>query len=126
VERADGGRGFAFTGGHFQKSWNDEAYRTLMLNALCWTAKVPVPAGGVHKQLAFDDQWTPKPHLGKEDLPKEKEADWVDGRIRESDVGSFYTASIVVPDLGAAPDAPKDNRKGPSNPRMVTKALAIK
>ncbi|HEX6984351.1 MAG TPA: DUF6797 domain-containing protein, partial [Planctomycetaceae bacterium] len=77
-------------------------------------------------QLAFDDQWTPKPHLGKDDLPSEKEEDWVDGRIRESDVGPFYTASIVVPDPSAAPLAPRDDRKLPPNPDMVVKALAIK
>lgn len=129
VNRKNGGRSFAFTGGHFQKSWDDDAYRMLLLNALCWTAKVPLPAGGVNKQLAFDDKWTPKPHLGKEDLPKESEADWVDGRIRETDVGPYYTTSIVVPDpTGAAPvrDEPVDDRKLPLNPNMVTKALAIK
>ncbi|MGC1273100.1 MAG: DUF6797 domain-containing protein [Planctomycetaceae bacterium] len=129
VERKDGGRGFAFTGGHFQKSWENDDYRTLMLNALCWTAKVPIPAGGIHQELTFDDQWTPKPHLGKEDLPKEKEEDWVDGRIRESDVGPFYTTSIVAPDfdnLDAAPTAPKDDRKLPTSENMVVKAIAIK
>jgi type 1 glutamine amidotransferase len=129
VERKNGGRGFAFTGGHFQKSWEEDAYRTLMLNAICWTAKVKLPAGGVHKQLAFDDQWTPKPHLGKEDLPKETEEDWVDGRFRETDVGPYFTASIVAPSL-ADPDAartvPVDDRKLPHNPNMVVKALAIK
>ena len=98
VERKDGGRGFAFTGGHFQKSWEENPYRTMMLNAVCWTAKVPVPKSGVHKELSFDDQWTPKPHLSKGDLPKEVEADWVDGRIRKSDVGPFYMASIAMPD----------------------------
>ncbi len=129
VKRKNGGRSFAFTGGHFQKSWDDDAYRTLLLNAVCWTAKINIPAGGVHKQLAFDDQWTPKPHLGKEDLPKEVEEDWVDGRIRESDIGPFFTASIVVPDLSdpaSARTVPVDDRKLPHNPNMVVKALAIK
>ncbi len=129
VERKNGGRSFAFTGGHFQKSWEDDAYRALMLNAICWTAKVKVPAGGVHKQLAFDDQWTPKPHLGKEDLPKETEDDWYDGRIRESDIGPYFTASIVAPSLSdpsSDRDKPVDDRKLPHNPNMVVKALAIK
>jgi type 1 glutamine amidotransferase len=126
VERKDGGRGFAFTGGHFQNSWENDAYRTLMLNALCWTAKVPIPAGGIHKQLAFDDQWTPKRHLGKGDLPAEKEEDWVDARIRESDTGPFFTASIAVPPPGSDPSEPKDTRKAPLDSDMVVKALAIK
>jgi type 1 glutamine amidotransferase len=128
VERKDGGRGFAFTGGHFQKSWEEDAYRTLMLNAVCWTAKVPVPAGGVHKTLAFDDLWTPTRHLGKADLPKEKESDWIDPRIRESDVGPFYTTSLVAPDeSGKVPEKPRDDRKDETpDPNMVVKALAIK
>lgn len=126
VQRKDGGRGFAFTGGHFQNSWENDAYRTLMLNALCWTAKVPIPAGGVGKQLAFDDQWTPKRHLGKGDLPAEKEEDWIDGRIRDSDTGPFFTASIAVPPPGSEPSEPKDTRKAPLDPDMVVKALAIK
>lgn len=129
VNRKNGGRSFAFTGGHFQKSWEDDAYRTLMLNAICWTAKVKIPAGGVHKQLAFDDQWTPKPHLGKEDLPKETEDDWYDGRIRESDVGPYHTASIVAPSLSdpsAGRAVPVDDRKLPQNANMIVKALAIK
>ena len=129
VERKDGGRGFAFTGGHFQKSWDNDDYRTLMLNALCWTANVPMPPGGIHKELTFDDQWTPKPHLGKEDLPREKEADWYDDRIRSSDVGPFYTTSLLAPDfdnLDAAPMAPRDDRKLPTNENMVVKAIAIK
>ncbi len=47
VQRADGGRGFAYTGGHFHKNWANENYRRLVLNALLWTAGVEVPAGGV-------------------------------------------------------------------------------
>ncbi len=47
VERADGGRGFGFTGGHFHASWGNENQRKLVLNAILWTAKVEVPASGV-------------------------------------------------------------------------------
>ena len=47
------------------------------------------PASADDKDLSFDDQWTPKGHLGKGDLPKETEKDWMDGRIRESDTGPF-------------------------------------
>ena len=82
VDRNDGGRSFGFTGGHFQESWENEDYETLLLNAVCWTAHVPIPPSGVHKVQDFDDLWTPKPHLGKEDLPRERESDWVDPRAR--------------------------------------------
>ncbi|MHC4703903.1 MAG: ThuA domain-containing protein, partial [Planctomycetota bacterium] len=47
TERKDGGRGFGFTGGHYHSNWHSEAFRKLVLNAILWTAKVEVPAGGV-------------------------------------------------------------------------------
>lgn len=47
VERPDGGRGFGFTGGHFHDNWADDNFRKVVLNALLWTAKVPVPESGV-------------------------------------------------------------------------------
>ena len=46
-ERENGGRSFGFTGGHFHKSWQDNNLRKLVLNAILWTAHVPVPADGV-------------------------------------------------------------------------------
>jgi type 1 glutamine amidotransferase len=46
-ERADGGRGFGFTGAHFHKNWKDDNFRKLVLNAILWTAKAEVPADGV-------------------------------------------------------------------------------
>jgi len=55
-ERKDRGRGFAFTGGHFHRNWWDEHMRRMVLNAILWTAKVDVPAGGVKSSLpAFED-----------------------------------------------------------------------
>ena len=51
VQRADGGRGFGFTGGHFIENWWDAGYRKLMLNAIVWSAGVAIPAGGVESTL---------------------------------------------------------------------------
>lgn len=51
TERADGGRGFGFTGGHFHKNWGDDNVRKLVLNAILWTAKVEVPKDGVVSQV---------------------------------------------------------------------------
>ena len=45
--RPDGGRGFGFTGGHYHWSWGNDGFRTVVLNAVVWIAKVEVPAGGV-------------------------------------------------------------------------------
>ena len=51
VERKDGGRGFGFTGGHFYANWWLPEFRRLVLNAIAWTAKIDVPAGGVESTL---------------------------------------------------------------------------
>jgi len=52
AERADGGRGFGFTGGHFHHNWGTNDFRKLMLNAILWVAKVEIPAEGVESTLA--------------------------------------------------------------------------
>jgi len=46
-DRPDGGRGFGFTGGHSHKFWGNESFRTVVLNAILWIAKVEVPENGV-------------------------------------------------------------------------------
>jgi len=51
VQRADGGRGFGLTGGHFYKNWWLPDYRKLILNAIVWTAGADVPAEGVESTL---------------------------------------------------------------------------
>jgi type 1 glutamine amidotransferase len=50
-ERADGGRSFGFTGGHFHRNWGDENFRRLVVNAILWTAKLDVPRGGAKVDL---------------------------------------------------------------------------
>ncbi len=51
TERPDGGRGFGFTGGHTHLNWGDANFRTLVLNALVWTAKGDVPPDGIASTL---------------------------------------------------------------------------
>lgn len=46
-QRGDGGRGFGFTGGHFHWNWGHRDFRTLVLNAIAWSAHVDVPESGV-------------------------------------------------------------------------------
>ena len=55
VQRADGGRGFGFTGGHFHKGWANDDQRKLVLNAILWTAKADVPADGVASKVTDAD-----------------------------------------------------------------------
>lgn len=47
VERADGGRGLGFTGGHYHNNWANDDLRKFMLNAIIWSAGMDVPEGGV-------------------------------------------------------------------------------
>lgn len=56
VERADGGRGFCTTTGHFFDNWKNPSYRRMILNALVWTAGAEVPAGGVESEFYSDEQ----------------------------------------------------------------------
>jgi hypothetical protein len=72
--RPDGGRGFGFTGGHWHYNWANDGFRTLVLNAIVWTAGRDVPAGGVRSkaptmeelEVNLDD----KPSRGKFDREK--------------------------------------------------------
>jgi type 1 glutamine amidotransferase len=50
-DRANGGRSFGFTGGHFHKNWGEENFRRLVVNAILWTAKVDVPKDGAKVEL---------------------------------------------------------------------------
>jgi hypothetical protein len=52
VERADGGRGVGFTGGHFHRNWLDNNFRKVVLNALLWIAKAEVPRDGVESSVS--------------------------------------------------------------------------
>jgi quercetin dioxygenase-like cupin family protein len=54
VERADHGRAFTFTGLHYLIGLDDPSIRTLLLNAIVWTAHLDVPADGVHSAAAGD------------------------------------------------------------------------
>jgi mannose-6-phosphate isomerase-like protein (cupin superfamily) len=46
-ERSNGGRAFGFTGGHYITAFDQPQLRTMLLNAIAWTAKLPVPAQGI-------------------------------------------------------------------------------
>lgn len=41
------GRGFGTTGAHYHHTWDDDNWRTLILNAIAWTAGTEVPSTGV-------------------------------------------------------------------------------
>jgi type 1 glutamine amidotransferase len=55
-ERPGGGRGFGTTCGHFYDNWRNDSFRKTVLNAICWTAKVEVPEGGVEAPYFTADE----------------------------------------------------------------------
>ena len=54
-ERAGGGRGFGFTGGHYHRNWGDDNFRKVVLNGILWIAKVEVPQDGVSSTVTAAD-----------------------------------------------------------------------
>lgn len=52
VERANGGRGFGFTGGHFHDNWGNPDFRKTVLNAMVWLTKAEVPLTGIESEVA--------------------------------------------------------------------------
>ncbi len=55
AEGENGARGFGFSGGHYHKGWANNDQRRLVLNAILWTAKAEVPAGGVESKASEED-----------------------------------------------------------------------
>jgi len=54
-DRANGGRGFGFTGAHYHENWGNEDFRRFVFNAVLWLAKMEVPANGVQSQFTAEE-----------------------------------------------------------------------
>lgn len=54
-ERPDGGRSAGFSGAHFHETWNLEAYRRFMTQAVLWVLEQPVPADGLAVEIEAAD-----------------------------------------------------------------------
>jgi len=55
VDRADGGRGFGFTGGHYHNNWGLEDQRRMVVNAILWIAKMEIPPAGAKCDITPED-----------------------------------------------------------------------
>jgi type 1 glutamine amidotransferase len=75
-ERPDGGRGFGCTGGHTHWVYAKNDFRKLMLNAMCWIAKVEVPADGLFTK-------TPTVEQMEANLEGDRPQDWTAERTRQ-------------------------------------------
>ena len=51
IERPDGGRGLGIVVPHFFSNWKLDDLRILVLNSVCWSAKLDIPAEGVKSSL---------------------------------------------------------------------------
>ena len=56
MERPGGGRGFGFTPGHFYANWRSDPFRKVVLNAIVWSAGLPVPIGGVESKFTNEEE----------------------------------------------------------------------
>ena len=72
--KGNGQRGFGITGAHHHKSWDNDDFRTCVLNAIVWTAKMEVPSKGVksssnptekqkEKRVEYPPHMIPKKHF---------------------------------------------------------------
>ena len=75
-ERPAGGRGFGCTGGHTHWVYAQNDFRKLLLNAVCWIAKVEVPIGGVPTKTPTVEEMTT-------DLQGDRPADLTAERIQQ-------------------------------------------
>ena len=88
-DRPDGGRSFGFTGGHVHANWGDDAFRTLMLNAIVWTTGLDVPTLGVPsatpsaEQLAARQDFEPTEESEKRESEKKATAAEPERSIRD-------------------------------------------
>ena len=69
VDRKDGGRGVGVVMPHFYRNWKLDDVRTLVLNAIVWTAQRDVPAKGVQTTLPELEKFEP---ASVEPIPKMK------------------------------------------------------
>ena len=54
-DRANNGRGFGCTGGHFHFNWGSDNFRKAILNSIVWIAHVDVPKDGVQSKTPTVD-----------------------------------------------------------------------
>ena len=63
-ERANGGRSYGTTLGHFYRNFQQEPFRRMVVNAILWTAKLEVPKGGAKVSLSDADLALPEKPKG--------------------------------------------------------------
>ncbi len=73
-QRADGGRGFGFTGAHWHWNWANDNFRMVVVNGILWTARIEIPPGGVK---------TPTPTMEELEPNQDEKPNWKGTRREE-------------------------------------------
>ena len=60
IERADSGRAFGTTLGHFHRNFGLLPFRKMLINGIIWSAGMEVPAKGAPCKIDKDDPLFPK------------------------------------------------------------------
>lgn len=112
AEREDGGRGFGFTGGHDHWNWGDPNFRKVVLNAIVWTAKAEVPAGGVQdpvvtiEDLEQNQDYKQPANFNKKAIQEQKKIPSSEGKTSAtSGAATSVSATAVVRSVAVAAPA---------------------
>ncbi len=84
-----GGRAFGFAGGHFHQNWENDAFRTQVLNGIVWSAGLDVPTVGIESSVSV--------------APVHPSIDVAIARGDLRDVGRHLVADATSLDQGAHP-----------------------
>ena len=95
-----GARGAGFVGGHYHRNWAIDDYRTMVLNAIAWVARVEVPAGGIPSKTVTKAMLNE--NLNRPDYPEEIE---------------IPTADLLTQPPGKYPELGPDGRMPPRKSR---------
>jgi putative membrane-bound dehydrogenase-like protein len=106
IERADGGRGFGFTGGHFHANWGNDQQRKLICNAFLWLAKAEVPAKGIESKISEADLAANLDPKGTPKAPAAKKAETVPAGPAPK--AAFTSATVTKKTPGHAVDVDVD------------------
>ena len=56
LDRADGGRGVGFTGGHWHHNWAHDLQRDAVLASILWSAGIELPEGGISSAPVSEEE----------------------------------------------------------------------
>ena len=125
IQRADGGRGVGFTGGHYHRNWSIDGFRKLVLNAITWASGLEVPAEGVKSltvseeqlNLNLDDKGANKPRIT---IPTADELKSLPPAEIQKDRESKFAPAQTTPPTSPSTKAQATNTPANPNPLPQT------